>query len=128
MEIRKVGIVGAGAMGSGIAQVCAQTGWDTVLYDAFPESLKKGEESILSFWQRGIEKGKTSEVEVSSWKATLRTSSAIEEASTGMTPGKVTNSTVNVSVNYWHTSLTSIRKKFWEAMPFGFSVLACSHT
>ena len=84
MEIRKVGIVGAGAMGSGIAQVCAQTGWDTVLYDAFPESLKKGEESILSFWQRGIEKGKASEVEVSSWKANLRTSSEIEEASRGM--------------------------------------------
>ena len=84
MEIRKVGIVGAGAMGSGIAQVCAQTGWETVLYDAFPESLKKGEESILSFWKRGIEKGKTSEVEVSSWKANLRTSSDIEEASRGM--------------------------------------------
>ena len=84
MEIRKVGIVGAGAMGSGIAQVCAQTGWETVLYDAFPESLKKGEERILSFWQRGIEKGKTSEVEVSSWKANLSTSSDIEEASRGM--------------------------------------------
>ena len=84
MEIRKVGIVGAGAMGSGIAQVCAQTGWETVLYDAFPESLQKGKESILNFWQRGIEKGKTSEVEVSSWKANLSTSSDIEEASRGM--------------------------------------------
>ena len=84
MEIRRVGIVGAGAMGSGIAQVCAQTGWETVLYDAFPESLKKGEESILSFWKRGIEKGKTSEDEVSSWKANLRISPDIEEASRGM--------------------------------------------
>ena len=84
VEIRKVGIIGAGAMGSGIAQVCAQAGWDTVLYDAFPESLKKGEESIMSFWQRGIEKGKTNEVEVSSWEASLRTSSDIEEASRGM--------------------------------------------
>jgi len=71
-------------MGSGIAQVCAQTGWETVLYDAFPESLKKGEESILSFWKRGIEKGKTSEDEVSSWKANLRISPDIEEASRGM--------------------------------------------
>ena len=84
MEIRRVGIVGAGAMGSGIAQVCAQTGWETVLYDAFPESLQKGMESILNFWQRGIEMGKTSEVEVSSWKANLSTSSDIEEASKGM--------------------------------------------
>tara|TARA_B100000886_G_C20391728_1_gene478573 strand:+ start:143 stop:1012 length:870 start_codon:yes stop_codon:yes gene_type:complete len=71
-------------MGSGIAQVCAQTGWETVLYDAFPKSLKKGEQSILNFWQRGIDKGKTSEVEVSSWMADLRTSSDIEEASKGM--------------------------------------------
>ena len=71
-------------MGSGIAQVCAQTGWETVLYDTFPESLQKGKESILNFWQRGIEKGKTSEVEVSSWKANLSTSSDIEEASKGM--------------------------------------------
>ena len=71
-------------MGSGIAQVCAQTGWETVLYDAFPESLQKGKESILNFWQRGIEMGKTSEVEVSSWKANLSTSSDIEEASKGM--------------------------------------------
>ena len=71
-------------MGSGIAQVCAQTGWETVLYDAFPESLKKGEESVLSFWKKGIEKGKTSEAEVSSWKANLRTSSDIEGVSRGM--------------------------------------------
>ena len=84
MEIRKVGIIGAGAMGSGIAQVCAQTGWETVLYDAFPESLNKGEESILSFWKRGIEKGKTSEIEVSSWEANLHTSSDMGEASKGM--------------------------------------------
>ena len=83
MVIRSVGIIGAGAMGSGIAQVCAQTGWETVLYDAFPKSLKKGEESILNFWQKGIEKGKT-EVEVSSWKANLCTTSDISEASRGM--------------------------------------------
>ncbi len=84
MEIRKVGIVGAGAMGSGIAQICAQTGWDTVLYDAYPDSLKKGQEGILRFWQRGIEKGKTGEVEVASWKTNLRTSSDLGDVSRGM--------------------------------------------
>ena len=84
VEISKVGIVGAGAMGSGIAQVCAQAGWKTVLYDSFPDSLKKGEESILSFWQRGIEKGKYRDDEVASWKANLRISSDIWDASTEM--------------------------------------------
>jgi len=84
VQIRKVGIIGAGAMGSGIAQVCAQTGWETVLYDTFPESLKKGEESILGFWQRAVEKGKTNEIEVLSWKSNLRTCSDIGEASREM--------------------------------------------
>ncbi|NMA65302.1 MAG: 3-hydroxybutyryl-CoA dehydrogenase, partial [Clostridiaceae bacterium] len=33
MEIKKVFVVGAGQMGGGIAQVSAQTGWETVQYD-----------------------------------------------------------------------------------------------
>ncbi len=39
MEIRSVAVIGAGTMGAGIAQICAQAGWDTRLYDAFPEVL-----------------------------------------------------------------------------------------
>ena len=42
MDIRIVAVIGAGTMGAGIAQVCAQTGWKTRLYDAFPEGLEKG--------------------------------------------------------------------------------------
>ena len=37
MPIEKVAVIGAGTMGSGIAQVCAQVGWETRLFDAFPE-------------------------------------------------------------------------------------------
>jgi len=46
-------------MGSGIAQVCAQSGWQTRIFDVFPESLDRGVEKIFSFWDKGIEKGKT---------------------------------------------------------------------
>ena len=42
MDIRTVAVIGAGTMGAGIAQVCAQTGWETRLFDAFPEGLAKG--------------------------------------------------------------------------------------
>ena len=79
-----MGIIGAGAMGSGIAQVCAQTGWEVVLYDTIPESLKKGEAGILGFWQRGIEKGKTGEEEVISWRSNLSFTTDIGECSRGM--------------------------------------------
>ena len=46
MGVRTVAVIGAGTMGAGIAQVCAQTGWQTRLYDAFPEGLEKGMNTI----------------------------------------------------------------------------------
>jgi len=61
MEVRTVAVIGAGTMGAGIAQVCAQSGWHTRIFDAFPNSLENGIERIKSFWEKGIEKGKTTE-------------------------------------------------------------------
>ena len=46
MTLRCVAVVGAGTMGAGIAQVCAQAGWKTNLYDAFPEGLERGMEPV----------------------------------------------------------------------------------
>jgi len=46
MDIQKVFIVGSGLMGSGIAQVCAQSGLEVVLYDIDSEALKKALKSI----------------------------------------------------------------------------------
>ena len=44
MEIKKVFIAGAGLMGSGIAQVCAQAGLEVILSDIGPEVLGKGDQ------------------------------------------------------------------------------------
>ena len=71
MEIRTVAVVGAGTMGAGIAQVCAQVGWDTRLYDAFPDGLQKGMDSIQAFWDKGISRGKTTKKQKSEWSANL---------------------------------------------------------
>jgi|TARA_B110000914_G_C15493382_1_gene461856 3-hydroxybutyryl-CoA dehydrogenase len=59
-------------MGSGIAQVCAQSGWETKLFDAFPESLERGMASIDKFWNKGIEKGKTTTEEKEEWSSNLK--------------------------------------------------------
>ena len=58
MEINKVFIAGAGLMGSGIAQVCAQAGLEVILCDIGPEVLEKATKNIA--WSAGklIEKGK----------------------------------------------------------------------
>jgi 3-hydroxybutyryl-CoA dehydrogenase len=71
MEIRTVAVVGAGTMGAGIAQVCAQTGWQTRLFDAFPEELVRGMNAIEAFWDNGIERGKTTAEQKAEWSANL---------------------------------------------------------
>ena len=52
MEIREVAVIGAGTMGAGIAQVCAQSGWKTNLFDAFPDGLERGMARIDAFWDK----------------------------------------------------------------------------
>lgn len=61
MEIKKVGIVGAGAMGSGIAQVCAQAGLEVIIRDLTDELVQKGIQSIEKFMDEGIKRGKVTE-------------------------------------------------------------------
>lgn len=58
--IQVVGIVGAGQMGRGIAQVAAQTGFDVILFDAFKNSLDFGHNFIKTQLDKGAEKAKWS--------------------------------------------------------------------
>ena len=71
MGITKVAIIGAGTMGAGIAQVCAQAGWKTNLFDAFPDGLDKGMKSIDAFWEKGIARGKTTLEQKKMWATNL---------------------------------------------------------
>lgn len=57
----KVGVIGAGVMGSGIAQVCAQAGHNVILYDLSVEMLDKANRSIESNLAKGVELGKLTE-------------------------------------------------------------------
>lgn len=57
-NIQVVGIVGAGQMGRGIAQVAAQTGFEVILFDAFKNSLDFGHNFIKTQLDKGAEKGK----------------------------------------------------------------------
>ena len=56
----KIGVVGAGTMGAGIAQVAAQAGFETRVYDIKPEFIDAGLERIHSFLKGSRERGKIS--------------------------------------------------------------------
>ena len=59
-KIETIGVVGAGTMGHGIAQVAAQSGYDVVLVDAVPEALERGKAQIAKGYERLVGKGKLS--------------------------------------------------------------------
>jgi 3-hydroxybutyryl-CoA dehydrogenase len=58
MAIQKVGVVGCGLMGSGIAQISAAAGFPTVVREVSPNALEKGMGMITKFLKGGVEKGK----------------------------------------------------------------------
>jgi 3-hydroxybutyryl-CoA dehydrogenase len=67
-------------MGAGIAQVCAQAGWETRLYDAFPEGLEAGIARVSAFWDSGIARGKTTAEQKAEWSANLSAVADLAEA------------------------------------------------
>ena len=60
-EIKTIGVIGAGQMGRGIAQVAAMSDYQVVLFDAFEDSLNKGYDFIKKQLNRGVEKNKWDE-------------------------------------------------------------------
>ena len=61
MEIKRVGVVGCGQMGAGIAQVCAEAGYPVLVREVSDEVLKKGLARIEKFLARAVEKEKLSD-------------------------------------------------------------------
>lgn len=80
MEIKKVMVIGAGQMGNGIAQVSAQTGWDTVLYDINMDFVDKGLANIEKNLARDVSKGKRSEDEKAAILGRIKKSISLEDA------------------------------------------------
>ncbi|MGI6421208.1 MAG: 3-hydroxybutyryl-CoA dehydrogenase [Syntrophomonadaceae bacterium] len=80
MEIKKVMVIGAGQMGGGIAQVSAQTGWETVQYDITMELVNKGIAVMDKNLSRNVSKGKMSEDEKAAILGRIKPSVSLEDA------------------------------------------------
>ena len=72
MEIKKVGVVGCGFMGSGITQVCAQSGYQVVVSEINDELLNKGLTTIDYYLTRSVLKGKISQQDKDSALARIK--------------------------------------------------------
>lgn len=72
-EIRRVGVIGAGQMGAGIAQVCAQKGFEVLLSDVSIEVAERGKSGIDRRLGRQVDKGQLSADEKAACLARVRT-------------------------------------------------------
>jgi 3-hydroxybutyryl-CoA dehydrogenase len=79
-SIKQVLVVGAGTMGSGIAQVVAESGIETVLTDADPASLDRGLSAVASRWEKLVASGRRTSEEVAGFRQCLRTGSLADAA------------------------------------------------
>jgi 3-hydroxybutyryl-CoA dehydrogenase len=72
MDIERVGVVGCGLMGSGIAEVCARAGLDVVIREATPEAAEAGLARITGSLERATRGGKLSEADRDATLARMR--------------------------------------------------------
>jgi 3-hydroxybutyryl-CoA dehydrogenase len=79
MAIQKVGVVGCGLMGSGIAQVCAQAGFTTVVREVSPEIVDKGFKGIEKNLARLVEKGALTEAQKTDIRGRMTGTTALED-------------------------------------------------
>jgi 3-hydroxybutyryl-CoA dehydrogenase len=79
MAIQRVGVVGCGLMGSGIAQVAAQAGFTTVVREVSAELVDKGLKGIEKNLGRMVEKGTLIDAQKSEIRGRLRGTTAIED-------------------------------------------------
>lgn len=79
MEIKTLGVIGAGQMGAGIAQVASMSGLDVIMNDIKAEFVEKGFESIARILSRNVEKGKISEEEKSAVLSKIKKSVSLKD-------------------------------------------------
>jgi len=79
MKVRKVGVVGLGTMGAGIAQVCVQAGIETVGREVTNELGEAARDRIDHYLGRGVEKGRLSENQRAAALERLTTTTRVED-------------------------------------------------
>ena len=79
MEIKTIGVLGAGAMGNGIAQVCAQNGYQVIMRDIADEFVQRGIKNVTKILSRGVEKGTMTEDEKNTVLGRIKGTTTMED-------------------------------------------------
>ena len=78
-NLSRLGVIGAGQMGAGIAQVCAAAGLKTILWDRSEDALSKGYSGIGARLDQALVKGKITAEQVALTKSALSKGSSLND-------------------------------------------------
>ncbi|CAM3844900.1 3-hydroxybutyryl-CoA dehydrogenase [Mesobacillus thioparans] len=81
MSVKTIMVIGAGQMGSGIAQVCAQAGYDVLLNDLKPEFVERGLSGIKKNLNRQVDKGRMTAEQLDAVVDRVTASTDLQDAS-----------------------------------------------
>jgi 3-hydroxybutyryl-CoA dehydrogenase len=79
LEIKRIGVIGAGIMGSGIIQTCAQSGYETRALEINEQLLNKGLGVIKNFMGKSVEKGKIQQADMDATLSRIHGTTKIED-------------------------------------------------
>ncbi|MEI7628259.1 MAG: 3-hydroxyacyl-CoA dehydrogenase NAD-binding domain-containing protein [Bacteroidota bacterium] len=78
-QIKTIAVCGAGTMGTGIAQLCVQSGYPTILFDVQENILQRSKDAMQESWKSLLIKGKISQEELQQFESLLKYSSDIND-------------------------------------------------
>jgi UDP-N-acetyl-D-mannosaminuronate dehydrogenase len=80
MSIKKIAVIGAGLMGSGISYVSAASGYNVIMMDINDEAVVKGMDRLRSYVESGVKRGKLSDSEADELLGCVETTTSAEDA------------------------------------------------
>ena len=78
----QIAVIGAGAMGRGIAQIAAQAGSQVWLYDTQAEATQKAKDAVFQMWDNLALKGRLDSETVARYKSQLHTAASLQDLKT----------------------------------------------
>ena len=79
LAFEQVAVIGAGAMGRGIAQIAAQAGSQVWLYDTQPEAISRARDAVFQQWDKLLDKGRLTTASVAAYKNRLFGASSLQD-------------------------------------------------
>ena len=102
MEIKKIGIAGAGIMGASMSQIFAKYGYDVTVYDAFEQALEKGKELVKINQTAAVESGEATREEADRIISSLKFTSDINDLKDSDIVIESIIEKLDIKQEFWH--------------------------